>query len=143
MAEVIALAKPSDCCSLAFRGQVCEVALLLTKLHQKAPHDFLCHQQSAEAAVKGEGQSAKPFLATCGCVWYLAASGSTAPPRPTPSSGWTAECPAVASRCGGQGQIEQKRSPSATPWRTHRAAGLLEKKWWALLRTSDTAHCQS
>lgn len=80
MAEVIALAKPSDCCSLAFRGQVCEVALLLTKLHQKAPHDFLCHQQSAEAAVKGEGQSAKPFLATCGCVWYLAASGSTAPP---------------------------------------------------------------
>ena len=124
MAEVIALAKPSDCCSLAFRGRVCEVALLLTKLHQKAPHDFLCHQQLAEAAVKGEGQSAKPFLAMCGCVWYLAASGSPLL-LPLPSSGWTAECPAVARPCGGQGQIEQKRSPSAPPWRTHRAAGLL------------------
>lgn len=43
-------------------------ALLLTKLHRKAHHYFLCHQQGAEAAVKGEGKSSKPFLDECGRV---------------------------------------------------------------------------
>ena len=50
MAEVIVK-------QLGFQGQVCEVALLLTKLHHEAHHDFLCYQQFAEAAIKGEGLS--------------------------------------------------------------------------------------
>lgn len=89
MAEVIVK-------QLGFQGQVCEVALLLTKLHHEAHHDFLCYQQFAEAAIKGEGKSPQPFLDVCGILHLL-------PAAHPPSSGGTTERSAVTSPCGGEG----------------------------------------